>query len=1263
MANIKILSLNCQGLGAYRKRKDVFQYLRQKQYSVYFLQDTHFTTDITRQIRAEWGYECVLSCYNSKSRGVGIFFNNNFDFKIQKTIVDSNGNYILLLIKTMDTEILLVNIYGPNKDEPAFFENIKNKIEEFDTQNIIIGGDWNLVLNPQKDYYNYKNLNNPNARDIVLDIMSDLQLSDIWRDLNTEVLRYTWRRPTPFQQSRLDFFLISENLLDSTKDADIACGYRTDHSIINITISINNDRKTKTFWKFNSSLLRDIAYVNLVKQTIQDVTKQYAALPYERENIKEIPTESIQLTISDQLFLDVLIMEIRAKTITYGINKKRQLNEREDYLEKEIQRLEREVNTQNKNVELQKKKDELQEIRKIKIDGIIMRSKARWASQGEKINKYFCNMENRHFLSKQMLKLETDQGVTLTTTEDMLEATKLFYEKLYCEQDIKGIDPRLYAKDLPKLDDNERNRLEGKITKEEATDALRAMQNDKSPGTDGMTVNFFKFFWNDIGDFVIRSINEGFKRGEMSVTQKEGIIICLPKADKPREYIENWRPISLLNVSYKIGSSCIANRIKTVLPKLINEDQTGFIPGRYIGDNIRILYDIMSYLDENQLPGLLVSIDFEKAFDTVNWSYMNKVLNAFGFGKDICCWISTFYTNIKSYVIINGKVSKSFEIQRGCRQGDPISPYLFVLCSEILAVRIRAEKSIKGINILDNEFKINQFADDTSFTLQGEKESYEKLFKTLKEFGDISGLKINFGKTVNVWLGQKKNSNIRYLPEKNMKWNPPMFKLLGIWFTNDLTKSTEINIKDKLAEIKCLFKVWSKRICTPLGRIAILKSLILSKLVYLWILLPNPPDQEIKELQNQCYNFVWDKKPDKIKRKYALQNVSNGGIEIPDIKTQIESLKMTWVKKIILGTQKWKHILQANCPEISTIGVYGPQKMLTCKCNSFWKDVFRSYIRFTNCIPIKEAAEIQAEPLFYNEKFKVGNRHFHYTSWSNKNIYFVKDLLDENGQFLSYECFCEKYELKVNYLQYMGCIRSIKSYLKKHNTHFTKQRSLNTPKSLDIITKHKKGARIFYNVLLENVFIYDIKPFAKWEEKLQIPIDWETTTKQVSKIKEIKYKWFQIRLCHNILVNNRILKKMGITNTDACNFCRNEQDSAQHYLWQCTFSQYFWHELEKFLKEKCQHCSTLKFNIELVLFGNDSKTKTDDALDQIILHAKHFIYRCRINKVKPTLKQFIPHFKESINAEKYTYTLEMRYHKFIEKWCLYQLLLEMNIDF
>ena len=146
---------------------------------------------------------------------------------------------------------------------------------------------------------------------------------------------------------------------------------------------------------------------------------------------------------------------------------------------------------------------------------------------------------------------------------------------------------------------------------------------------------FFQCFWKQLGPFVVRALNDALKDGELSATQKESVIIYIPKGDKPREYIKNWRPISLLNVIYKIGSSCIANIIFfKVLPTLIDDDQTGFISNRYRGDNIRLINDLINYLNQKGLPGLLLCLDFEKAFDSLDWQFMFKVLKSFGFGND-----------------------------------------------------------------------------------------------------------------------------------------------------------------------------------------------------------------------------------------------------------------------------------------------------------------------------------------------------------------------------------------------------------------------------------------------------------------------------------------------------------------------------------------------------------------------------------------------------------------------------------------------------
>ena len=152
------------------------------------------------------------------------------------------------------------------------------------------------------------------------------------------------------------------------------------------------------------------------------------------------------------------------------------------------------------------------------------------------------------------------------------------------------------------------------------------MKNNKSPGPDGYTVEFFKFFFNDLGHFLVRSTNEGFDKGKLSITQYQGVITCIPKEGKPKQYIKNWRPISLLNVTYKLISSCISARIKQVLPKIIHHSQKGFIKGRYIGENIRMLYDILDHTEIANIPGLILAVDFEKAFDSVSWNFVRKSL-------------------------------------------------------------------------------------------------------------------------------------------------------------------------------------------------------------------------------------------------------------------------------------------------------------------------------------------------------------------------------------------------------------------------------------------------------------------------------------------------------------------------------------------------------------------------------------------------------------------------------------------------------------
>ncbi len=253
-----------------------------------------------------------------------------------------------------------------------------------------------------------------------------------------------------------------------------------------------------------------------------------------------------------------------------------------------------------------------------------------------------------------------------------------------------------------------KSNCEGILTIDECTKAMNEMKNGKSPGTDGLTVEFYKHFWPQINTFVLESLNYAYVKGELSIDQRRGIITLIPKKDKKRTLLKNWRPISLLNTDYKILTKALASRLKKALPLIIDPDQTGFLEGRYIGENIRTISDLIDYTSLKNTPGILLLIDFEKAFDTVRWSHIIKCLKYFNFGELFIHWIQVIYNNINSTVINNGHASERFFITRGIRQGCPLSPYLFIVAVEILAISIRANKNIKGIKVGSSGVAINR---------------------------------------------------------------------------------------------------------------------------------------------------------------------------------------------------------------------------------------------------------------------------------------------------------------------------------------------------------------------------------------------------------------------------------------------------------------------------------------------------------------------------------------------------------------------------
>ena len=233
--------------------------------------------------------------------------------------------------------------------------------------------------------------------------------------------------------------------------------------------------------------------------------------------------------------------------------------------------------------------------------------------------------------------------------------------------------------------------------------------------------------------------------------------------------------------------------------------------------------------------------------------------------------------------IVNGEVSQWFNIGRGCRQGDPLSPYIFILCAEILSLMLRKNQHVKGINIKNIEFLISQYADDTSIALDPTEENLRNTLIILKFYARASGLCINFEKTRVIWFGSLKGSTATICPNYNLSWDQGPFTFLGVKFTTNLDEMIKLNYKDKIAEIKNLLSQWSKRILTPSGKIIVIKSLAMAKINHLLLSLPDPPINIINEINALFFKFLWKGKQDRIKRKVIVNDYINGGLKMLNI--------------------------------------------------------------------------------------------------------------------------------------------------------------------------------------------------------------------------------------------------------------------------------------------------------------------------------------------------------------------------------------------
>ena len=1238
MTSVTIGSLNCRGLVDEKKRRDFFVRCRDK-YDITFLTDTHCSKEKECQWQHEWGYKVHFSSHSSNSRGVAILLKNTFSYEIHKEIKDDNGNFIILDITIQDYRMTLVALYGPNSDCPGFFSDLELKIQDINNSSIIMGGDWNVVQDFNLDTCNYKSKNNIKANDKLQEIKKELDLVDIWRDCNPEIRRYTWRGPE-LKQSRLDYFLISTDFESFVKKVDIDLSYRSDHSPVYLVLQFCNQTRGRGTWKFNNSLLYDKEYIKQVKSCIQETVTQY--------RIDNSDGEDIQLNLDPNTFWELLKCMIRGVTISYSSFVKKENQKEEKVLNEKLAVLQNQYN-HNPGIDLENEikdtENMLKSLREKRVSGIMARAKARWAAEGEKCTNYFCNLEKRNYTEKIIPKLITDDGEELFDQFQILNEQKAYYEKLYtsCNPEIKEEHEKLFFdKNNPFLNfltDDETSGLEGTLSKSECLNVLKNMKNGKSPGLDGYTIEFYKFFWNDINLFLIKSLNYSLEKGIMSISQRQGVITCLPKEGKSKFYLKNWRPITLLNVDTKIASACMANRIKPILNRIISETQVGFLKGRYIGECTRLIFDILEKSEEEEIPGLLILLDFEKAFDSLEWSFIDRTLSFFGFGEYFRRCVCTLYSDAQSCIINNGHCSDLFKVGRGVRQGDPLSPYLFILSLELMSAAMKFDPEISGIKIDNSEFLLSQYADDSSLILDDNEHSLEKSVYILEKFSECAGLRANFDKTEAIWIGSKKHSTEVLLPEKPLKWNQSgKFKLLGIKYDIFAEDKTVINFEEKKTKMTALLKSWSYRNLTYIGKITVIKSLALPIIIQSLTVLPNPPKIFLTEVQNMFYNFVWSGKPDKIKRNVLINNYEDGGLRMPHLESFCLSLKMTWINKLLdpLNNSPWKILISEQYnryggDKIWMMSSEGLMK-ISSSFNKFWADIIKNWA-FLSSKSSDNEQNVLDQSIWFNNSIKIDNKIIFFEKWCKAGLFFINDLIDDNQQFLTRERLNDTFNIRCNFLTFNSLLHAIPKQWKDLIPLTTKKDEIMSDNFL-LVKRNSKCSQPFYKKIILFYSESASKQQTKWNAILDVEIeDWPIIYEQPFKsIVSNKLIIFQYKILHRTLGTNSLLYKCKLKETHLCTFCNEIKETISHIFWECNIIKSFWFEVNQFFMNLCHF--QLPLSAQNVLIGSPLCTRSEICIFIIL---KYYIYTCKMNYSQPMVIGAVNMLKNVYNIEKMSF--------------------------
>lgn len=1242
---VKCISLNVNGITSPVKRSRILSKAKKEQAQVVFLQETHLQEKEHEKLKKMGYVNMFSSAYKSgRRRGVVILISNKLNFKETFQLKDTEGRFILVRGSIEDNPVTLMNIYAPPGSDFKFYQKVIN-IMVVETKGLLIcGGDLNIRLRPELDSSNGKVHDSSTLHKKVRFLLEEAGLIDIWRDLFPKRRDYTHYSAPHAIYTRIDYFITFTKDKDKIQTCDIGTIDISDHAPLYLKVNLDLTPKT-ICWKLNSSMLKDNNFKEQMKK-----------------EIKYFLDTNDNGEVSPVILWDTLKAVIRGKIIAIASYRKKLRSKKMEDLYKKLKELEtkhKQSSAQNILEEIKHTRNEINNLNIQDVQKKMMFLKQKYYEGGSKSMKILAWKLRKKTAENTVTKIkDPTTKVIKHKLQEIHKAFETFYKTLYSKPpggSENDIDIFLNSLDLPNLTEQQNEELVKDISELEIKKAINRLKSNKSPGSDGYTAEWYKELKLELIPILLPTLNWVLKKTQTPPSWKEAIITAIPKEGKDKIECASYRPISVLNIDYRLFTSIMARRLEIVLPKLIHDDQTGFIQNRQTQDNIRKTLHIIDYLQKSHTEAIIISVDAEKAFDSVNWDFLYKTLQRFKIHDTIIQVIKALYFKPTARIKINGCLSESFILQRGARQGCAWSPLLFAIFLEPLAQSIRQNTNITGVTLQGNEYKLACYADDILIYLTHPTVSLPKLMLLFEQFGWLSGYRVNVNKTQTLSYNYSPPEQI--IKKFPMVWKAVSLKYLGINIPIDLNKIFESNYIPLDKKIKEDLKRWNLIPFFSLhSRIESIKMNILPRLLYLFPTLPIHIDQiQFNEWDKMISRYIWEGRRPRIRLKTLQLPKDRGGWGLPTMKDYYRAAQIKTVINWCDPTYmlQWKKIEENHfdIPIQAVLAETDIQKYIDKTDNPWvqctlavWKKVVKEYNLKNDIAILKWYA--------YDSDFKPNKLDTRFKFWTCSGITTLSKLIKDRN-VISFEILKQKYSLEkqdfYRYLQVRHYINKTIDLTKVNhdlvrllmNTYDAKNNKKLISSICKCLVDHKSHSTYYVKELWEKEGDISIS-IEEWTEM------WKLLWKCTHSPRWKEFAW-------------KTLIRYFITPCQKAHFegvppvcwrkCGNQLANHFHILWHCPLIRQYWTEVHNSLQDifKCMLPFTFK-TVFCCMIPTEWTKKDKCLLGLLIAASKKVITKKWLSQDIPTIAGWWDIVMEIYKMEEMTAFVNQKQDWFAECW-------------